>query len=130
MSKGNSELFQGTSGSIACQFPKQDTKHVNGTDFNNAGSKSVGKVNTITTTNDLHTIPAHSTPYSVSKNYKDGKLESERYYDQNGDAYLDIDYTNHGNSKTHPHVPHEHSIHFDQNGNLYRDDEPEGGLKK
>ena len=32
------------------------------------------------------------------------------YYDEDGNAYLDIDYTDHGNPKTHPIVPHQHHI--------------------
>ena len=27
----------------------------------------------------------------------------------NGNAYRDVDMTNHGNSKTHPEYPHEHT---------------------
>jgi len=41
------------------------------------------------------------------------KTIQERYYDSHGKAYLDIDYTDHGNPKMHPHVPHEHHIHFE-----------------
>lgn len=40
-------------------------------------------------------------------------------------AYLDIDYTDHGNPKTHPTVPHEHSINFDDDGNMNRGKEKE-----
>ena len=32
----------------------------------------------------------------------------ERYYDENGEAKMDVDYTNHGNPKRHPKVPHRH----------------------
>ncbi len=106
------------------------TKPRNKTDYNTAGSKSVGEVESVTSTNNAHTVPAHGKANSVSQNYKNGKLSSERYYDNNGNAYLDIDYTNHGNAKLHPHVPHEHKIHFDENGKLIRDDEPKGGLNK
>jgi hypothetical protein len=53
----------------------------------------------------------------------------ERYYNQEGMAYLDIDYTDHGNPKMHPNVPHEHDIRF--NGDqMIRDDEAEGGIRK
>ena len=98
---------------------------VNGKDYNTAGSSSVKNVSSKGTTSDLHSIPQHGTPNSVSQNYKNGNLDSERYYDSNGDAYLDIDYTNHGNPKTHPHVPHEHAISFDENGNMDRKKEKE-----
>ncbi|MBR1454845.1 MAG: hypothetical protein IJ593_09440 [Lachnospiraceae bacterium] len=76
--------------------------------YNNAGSKSVKQVDAINITNDIHKLPLTGEPNSVTKNYKNGKLDSERYYDENGNVYLDIDYTDHGNRKTHPHVPHEH----------------------
>lgn len=130
MSKGNSGLFHGTTGSKVSLAKKQDNKPVNGNDYNGAGSNSVGKVENVTITHDSHSVPTKGNPNSVSKNYKNGQLDSERYYDKDGNAYLDIDYTNHGNSKTHPHVPHEHSIHFDENGKMHRDDEPEGGINK
>ena len=130
MSKANSGLFHNTSGDKANKSVAQNEGPVNGSDFNTAGSNSVGKVDTVTTTHDVHNVPDHGIPNSVSKNYKKGKLNSERYYDSNGDAYLDIDYTDHGNSKMHPNVPHEHSIHFDQDGTMHRDDEPKGGLNK
>ena len=76
--------------------------------FNNAGSNSVSQVDVVNKVNDQHSLPLKSMPNSVTKNYKDGNLHSERYYDENGDVYLDIDYTNHGNSKMHPDVPHQH----------------------
>ena len=61
---------------------------------------------------DSHSMPQTGTPNSVTKNYKDGKLSTERYYGGDGKPYLDIDYSNHGNAKMHPHVPHEHKITF------------------
>ena len=69
---------------------------------------------------DSHSVPTQGVPNSVTQNFKDGKLDSERYYDDNGNAYLDIDYTNHGNPKTHPNVPHEHDIWFDDDGSFHR----------
>ena len=51
-------------------------------------------------------------PNSVTQKTINGKITSERYYDENGNAYLDIDYTDHGNPKTHPIVPHQHLITF------------------
>ena len=52
------------------------------------------------------------------------------YYDAKGNAYLDIDYSNHGNAKLHPNVPHEHRIHFDSDGKMIRDDPPDGGINR
>ena len=37
-------------------------------------------------------------------------LVTERHYDSNGNAYLDIDYSDHNKPHAHPYVPHEHSI--------------------
>ena len=82
----------------------------NGIDFNPAGSKSVRNIESIQTISEKHSLPNSSCANSVIRNYKDGKLSTERYYGENGQPYLDIDYTNHGNSKTHPVVPHEHKI--------------------
>lgn len=110
MSKGYSGLFQGTRGAAP----------VNGKNYNLARSSSVKQVNSIVMTKNKHSIPVQGTPNSVSRNYRDGKLNSERYYGKDGKAYLDIDYTNHGNPKTHPHVPHEHSIQFDSDGHMKR----------
>ena len=38
-----------------------------------------------------------------------GNISTRRWYDSNGNAYRDVDMTNHGNSKTHPEYPHEHT---------------------
>ena len=81
--------------------------------FNNAGSSAVKQVDHINSAEDAHNLPMQGgQPNSVTQKTKDGKVTSERYYDDNGNAYLDIDYTDHGNPKTHPTVPHEHSITF------------------
>lgn len=93
---------------------------VNGKDYNGAGSKSVGQVDTVNITSDNHSVPTKGEPNSVTKDYKDGKLSSERYYGEDGNAYLDIDYSDHGNPKTHPTVPHEHIIWFDDDGGFHR----------
>ena len=120
MSKSFSGLFDGTFGISDGNASSGDNSLTNGKDFNSAGSGSVGVVDSKITTADAHNIPMTGNPNSVSQNYKDGNLDSERYYDESGHAYLDIDYTNHGNPKTHPHVPHEHSISFDEDGNPHR----------
>lgn len=117
MSKDNSGLFQGTTGDKASEDAALPT---NGMDYNTAGSGTVKRVDVVTKTYDAHSIPQHGTPNSVSENYRDGTLLSERYYDADGNAYLDIDYSNHSNPKTHPIVPHEHDIWFDENGTMHR----------
>ena len=126
MSKSNSGLFLGTSGEKA----GRNTLPVNGTDYNLAESSSIQRVEHIEETNNAHSIPQHGIPNSVLRNFKNGNLVTERYFDSNGDAYLDIDYTNHGNAKMHPDVPHEHRCYFDSNGKMHREDSPDGGIKK
>ena len=39
---------------------------------------------------------------------KNGNISTRRWYDSNGNAYRDVDMTNHGNPKTHSEYPHEH----------------------
>ncbi|MBO0468639.1 hypothetical protein JZO73_14110 [Enterococcus plantarum] len=39
---------------------------------------------------------------------KNGNLISERIFDDKGRVIKDIHHTDHGNSKMHPKVPHEH----------------------
>ena len=78
--------------------------------FNSSGSKSVKTVSSYTSSSDAHKVPMTSLSNSVHISYKDGKTHSERYFDSKGNAYLDIDYSNHGNPKIHPVVPHEHTI--------------------
>lgn len=48
---------------------------------------------------------------------KNDKLVRRRWYDSNGRVIRDLDYTNHGNPKMHPEVPHEHNWEFDEDGN-------------
>lgn len=109
MGSGKSGLYSGTHGGGP----------VNGSDYNSAGSNTVKTVTSVVKT-DSHSVPVTGIPNSVTKNYKQGKLDSERYYGKDGKAYLDIDYSNHGNPKTHPTVPHEHDISFDSDGKMHR----------
>lgn len=39
---------------------------------------------------------------------KNGNVVRRRWFGSDGKQVRDLDYTNHGNSKTHPEVPHEH----------------------
>ncbi|MFD1425582.1 DUF4244 domain-containing protein [Kroppenstedtia sanguinis] len=62
---------------------------------------------------DRHTetnekLPVKSDIHSSKDLVKDGKLVRRRYFDEHGRARMDIDYTNHGNPKQHPKVPHRH----------------------
>lgn len=58
-----------------------------------------------TTSNSL---PKTGKAYSSKDQIKNGKVYQRRYYGKDGNAEMDIDYTNHGNSKLHPKVPHRH----------------------
>ena len=78
--------------------------------FNPAKSKSVKIVETVNVSHDKHRVPVTAEPNSVYITIIQGKLHSERYFDSAGNPYLDIDYTDHGNPKIHPVVPHEHTI--------------------
>lgn len=53
-------------------------------------------------------MPPQGKPNSMTKSVHNSELIKERYYDENGNVYLDIDYTNHGNAKKHSTVPHQH----------------------
>lgn len=53
-------------------------------------------------------LPTKGTPRSSRDQLINGKLKQRRYYDKNGAPDMDIDYTNHGNAKLHPKVPHRH----------------------
>ena len=89
--------------------------------FNFLNSKLVRKVDICCTSPLGHiSIPSTFTPNSVIKKMFNGYIESERYYNDKGEAYLDIDYTCHGKPNTHPVVPHIHSWKKDEFGNLQR----------
>lgn len=67
-----------------------------------------GKTYTVNQTTD-HTIPNKGNANSVTQSIdSDGKITKERYYDDEGKAKIDVDYTDHGNPVLHPKVPHEH----------------------
>ena len=53
-------------------------------------------------------LPTKAKPNSVMTLYRNGKKIRDRYYDKKGRAKKDIGYTDHGNPKDHPKVPHEH----------------------
>ncbi len=105
--KGNSGYFSGTSGSMKYKLDIQrfGANPKEGKDYNSAGSKSVNVV-TYKTVTQNNKVPMTAKSNSVkAKLDNSGKLIQERYYDSHGKAYLDIDYTDHGNRKMHPHVP-------------------------
>ena len=66
-----------------------------------------------------HNLPVKDKPNSSIEQYDDnGKLIRRRYYDENGNAYKDIDYTDHGRPDKHK-VPHTHNI-INEDKNIYR----------
>ena len=89
--------------------------------YNSAHSylvRIVTKVNEIDVTRHQH-LEIKGEPNSVTIIWRDGEAIRERYFDENGDAYLDIDYNDHGNSKCHS-VPHQHRWHHVKDGGLVR----------
>ena len=131
MSKGNSGHFEGTKGEKFYRLERRNQEQSDnkdesssvepneGMDYNKAGSsdvRKVDKINKIDTTDNKDKLGIKGEPNSVTKNYKHGRMIQERHYDENGDVYLDIDYTDHGNPKFHPIVPHQHNWYRDENG--------------
>lgn len=89
--------------------------------FNFAKSILVKTVKRIRWTNKHDSLLTTSTANTVIKKLsKDGYVLTERYYNSKGQAYLDIDYTNHKNPKAHPYVPHIHRWLLDKNGIVHR----------
>lgn len=56
----------------------------------------------------ISSLPIKGKPNSKRSLFKNGKLVQERFYDENGLAKTDVDYTNHGNKTQHKEVPHQH----------------------
>lgn len=62
-----------------------------------------------TTTTDNSQFKPLGTPNSSTDLVNDaGEVITRRWYNENGEATKDVDYTDHGNPKHHPKVPHEH----------------------
>lgn len=73
------------------------------------GVKTMGGTSYTIHTTTAHSLPTTGTPNTVTQKYdSSGNLVTERYYGSDGNALKDIDYTDHGNPKAHPKVPHEH----------------------
>lgn len=73
-----------------------------------AKAKSAGTKTKKHSSSTASSLPKTSTPLSSKDQIRNGKLQQRRYYGKNGVADVDIDYTNHGNAKLHPKVPHRH----------------------
>lgn len=87
---------------------------------NFCNSKLVGTVENHSTYIDRKTVPLIHIPNSVIKKIVDDFVVSERYYNDKGEPYLDIDYTCHGNPYTHPVVPHIHRWTKNKEGKFSR----------
>ena len=68
-------------------------------------------LNTYQFKNYPHKLPMTGQPPNSSQIQKDenGNITRIRYYDEKGNAYKDVDYTDHGNPSKHK-VPHTHII--------------------
>lgn len=83
-------------------------------------SKLVKTVTNYSRSGENVNIPSKHRKNSVIKKIIGNYVVSERYYNDKGEAYLDIDYTCHGRPNVHPEVPHIHRWIKDENGNLHR----------
>lgn len=121
MSKGNSGHFKGTRGETISRNKNGSRSNFSKNTYNDADSDDVKDVNIINNLNinGHKKTPVISIPNSVTKIIDRDKIIRERYYDKNGDVYLDIDYTDHNNPKNHP-VPHQHHWIKDEIGRLHR----------
>lgn len=78
------------------------------------GASEAGEADVDTTPSDNHTTTDKNPGKtgepnsSVDITDKNGNLKTRRWFDENGNAYRDVDFTDHGNPKEHPQVPHEH----------------------
>ena len=90
--------------------------------YNFKDSKLVGKVLKTSISGKGVSISKNGAPNSVIKKAINGFVVTERYYNNKGEAYLDIDYTCHKNPKAYPCVPHIHWWYHDDNGKLVRSD--------
>lgn len=110
--RGQQTIFQGN---VAAKIQKAVAalSPTNGIDYN-IGKKVPENeikcpVNEVNRTNDIHKRPDKGSPNSVISNYDRGVLRWERYYDEKGNPYLDIDYHHHNAPDVHS-VPHYHRI--------------------
>lgn len=66
-----------------------------------------------------HDLPIKHTPNSnIEQRDDNGKLKRIRHYDENGNAYKDVDYSDHGSPEKHK-IPHTHYIEI-INGHIIR----------
>lgn len=68
-----------------------------------------GGIIKVTSRKDMPQRPSEpKDPNSRYDFYRNGQLEASTWTDANGIPIKSTHYTNHGNAKTHPQVPHSH----------------------
>jgi len=87
---------------------------------NYLNSKLVGRVEEHFVIWEQRKIPVTLNPNSVAIRVVNCYVVTERYYNEKGEPYLDIDYTCHGTPVNHPVVPHIHKWVKDENGHYTR----------
>lgn len=89
---------------------------------NYLNSKLVGRVEEHFISWRGKSLPITQKPNSVVAKVVNWHVVTERYYNEKGEPYLDIDYTCHGNPHKHPIVPHIHKWIKIGEGNYKRKD--------
>lgn len=75
-------------------------------------------------------VPFEHIPNSVYDKVENGKVVQRRYYGKTGKPRLDIDMTDHGNSKEHTTIPHYHNWNEISDGKMKRDTDHDKPLKR
>jgi hypothetical protein len=75
------------------------------------------------TTSSDSSLPLTGDPLSSKDKVKDGQVDQRRYYDKDGNADLDVDYSAHSNPKTHT-IPHKHIWKGQQRSKQINTDNP------
>ena len=94
------------------KFHYYDGREVVITNKGNEIDVTPSKNHTTTTENPVKNQTPNS---SVDILDEQGNIKTRRWFDENGNAMRDVDYTNHGNPSTHPEWPHEHTWDWSQN---------------
>lgn len=76
-------------------------------------TSNLGNIIAISPSNNHKVVSKNPGPKGTSNSSidildKSGNITTRRWYDAEGNAYRDIDITNHRNPKNHPEYPHEH----------------------
>ena len=58
--------------------------------------------------------PFYGNPNSSVDIYNNKGHIARRWFDENGEQYRDVDFTDHGRPKYHPEVPHEHGARIEE----------------